>query len=73
MGLLFTSLTKSTISCSVVSLVMKLSISVTTSTQMEQVRSFLGVQRQPTMRLVNRRVMIFIVIGYEYFVDLLLM
>ena len=61
---LFTS--KSTISCSVVSLVIKLSISVTTSTQMEQVRSFLGVQRQFMMRLDNRIIVVFIVIRYEY-------
>ena len=63
---LFTSLTKSTISCSVVSLVIKLSISVTTSTQMEQVRSFFGVQRQLMMRLDNRMIVVFIVIRYEY-------
>ena len=56
---LLTSSTNSTICCSVVSLVMKLSISVTISTQMVQVRSFLGLQRVPIIRQENRRSLAF--------------
>merc|ERR1712183_944187 len=53
--------TNSTISCSVVSLVIKLSISVTTSTQMEQVRSFLGAERVLASRQERRARTAFIV------------
>ena len=73
MLLFFTSVTKSTISCSVVSLVIKLSISVTTSTQMEQVRSFFGMQRQPMIKLDNRIIVAFIMIRYEYLANCLVL
>merc|ERR1712083_1278714 len=56
------SLAKSTICCSVVSLVMKLSRSVITSMQMEQVSSFLGAAKAEATRAESRKRAAFMVV-----------
>ena len=57
--------TKSIICCSVVSDVMKLSRSVTTSTQMLQVRSFLGAHRVLAIRQERRTNTAFILVFWS--------